>query len=86
MNEPVPISDFGIFVNACANLYCKDKDGLELWLTMADKGSSEYLTMIEKYQNNTFSPYYTAFICASVAYLFFMFGYVLIRKVTKDEL
>jgi hypothetical protein len=82
MNEPVPMSFFGMFVNQCAEQFCRDKSGLELWLNMMN----EYplLTMFEI--KDIHSPYYTGFICASTAYLFFMFGYILTRKVIDDEL
>lgn len=83
MNEPVPMSSFGMITNQCSQQFCRDKDGLELWLSLLKDCFVNTALMIETEEKILFSPYYTAFICASTAYLFFVFGYILRLKVIE---
>lgn len=90
MNEPVPMSAFGAFTNECSYLFCRDKDGLNLWLTIVNECSKEttYTGSIftEIPFNASISPLYVAFICASVAYLCFTMTYNLTTKILYNEL
>ncbi len=92
MNEPVPLSSFGVFTNECAQLYCKDKDGLNLWLSLINECYINYETDKEtenEYynQNNKrmllenndvlYSSLSVCIICSFVGILCFMISYII---------
>lgn len=80
MNEPVPDSVFGTMVNNCADTFCRDKDGLELWLNLVNECFTTTIMMNEKYNKFIFYPLYTSIFCSSVGYLSFIMSYYITIK------
>jgi hypothetical protein len=85
-NEPITMSSFGMFTNECAFKFCKDKDGLNLWLSFINDcfyESSEPLAsksriLLVNTRLNT--PLFSAFICSSVGLVCFMMSYIITKK------
>jgi hypothetical protein len=75
-NEPIPDNELGLYANTCANTFCKDKDGLELWLTLYQARNIEYVEPV-------WEPYQAANLCVMMAITGFTFGF-LIRKFMVD--
>jgi hypothetical protein len=75
-NEPIPNNMLGTYANACAESFCQEKDGLELWLTLYQARNIEYI-----------EPVWTAFevanLCVMIAISGFTFGF-LIEKFAMD--
>jgi hypothetical protein len=85
VNEPISMSFLGLFANDCANKFCNDKDGLELWLSLIQESSNNSIMMNEKYNRFIFSPLYTGIVCASVGYLSFIMTYYITTKWLNNE-
>lgn len=81
-NEPIPDNQLGTYANSCANAYCKDKDGLELWLTLYQAKNIEY-------KEPAWSPLEVANLCVMLAIAGFTFGFLIqkfiIEYYEKDE-
>jgi hypothetical protein len=77
-NEPIQDNILGLFANQCANTFCKDKDGLNLWLTLYQARNIEYFPP-------TFTPFEVANLCVMIAIAGFTFGF-LIEKFALSEL
>jgi hypothetical protein len=76
-NEPIPDNSFGLFANQCASQFCKmndikEKDGLELWLSMYQARNVEYIDPI-----NRFTPFEVANLCVMMAISGFTLGFLL---------
>ena len=75
-NEPVEDSQLGLFSNSCAESFCVDKDGLELWLSLSQKSNPIIETEL-------WSPIHVANICSIIALSGFVFGF-LIEKLIEE--
>ncbi len=98
MNEPVPLSSFGIFTNECAELYCKDKDGLELWLSLVndcfyndnnDDNNSindNNITnrMLLQTNSRLHSSMVVAMTCSLVALVCFVLSYTITKRLSNS--
>jgi hypothetical protein len=74
-NEPISMSYFGSFTNDCSS-FCKDKDGLSLWLTFVNDCKSNIgNNMLIERNIRLYSPLMVASICAFVALVCFMISY-----------
>ncbi len=82
MNEPVSLSSFGIFTNECSS-YCKEKDGLELWLSLVNNcyvsSSTNRMLLETKYKLN--SSLFVGLVCSIVSLLCFMMSYNMFRYI-----
>jgi hypothetical protein len=78
MNEPVPLSSFGEFTNKCAELFCDDKDGLELWLSLVNDCKASNLTSLTSLNIDNESVYFVdfalfvGFVCAFISLIILM--------------
>ncbi len=82
MNEPIPLSSFGIFTNECSQLFCKDKDGLELWLSFVNEcnnNSSYNNQMLIQNNYKLHSPLFVGLVCSLIGILCFQISYVFFR-------
>jgi hypothetical protein len=75
-NEPVEDSQLGIFSNSCAESFCANKDGLELWLSLSKKSD----VVIEP---ELWTPFQVANICAMISLSGFVFG-IMIEKMMEE--
>jgi hypothetical protein len=89
-NEPIQDNILGLFANQCANTFChvnnlKEKDGLELWLTLYQARNIEYIPVnISK----SFTPFEVANLCVMMAITGFTFGFLIqkfIIEYIKEE-
>jgi hypothetical protein len=85
-NEPVPLSSFGIFTNGCAVLFCKDKDGFNLWLTLINEcfyniqQSIQFENNIKTINEKLHSPLIVGLICSFVGFVCFIISYLFTKK------
>jgi hypothetical protein len=81
-NEPIPDNQLGTYANSCANSFCKEKDGLELWLTLYQARDIEYIEQL-------WTPFEVANLCIMTAIAGFTFGFLIqkfvIEYYEKDE-
>ncbi len=84
-NEPIAMSFFGTFTNDCASKFCKDKDGINLWLTLVNDcfydsydpvASNSRMLMVN---TRLHTPLFSAFICSSVGFVCFMMSYIITK-------
>lgn len=84
MNEPTPDSVFGTFTNQCSILYCKDKDGLELWLNLVnecyDNLDRRRILLVVDEKNIYYSALYVGVICSLVSLVCFTLTYVMTKR------
>ncbi len=84
MNEPVPLSYFGNYVDNCSNQFCKDKDGLELWLSLVNECSYGYNeNNLISLQSSNNSPLFCGIVSSLFGLLCFMIGFVVSYKYTN---
>ena len=76
-NEPIPDNELGTYANACARTFCKEKDGLELWLTIYQARNIEYTDPV-------WSPFEVANICVMTAISGFTLGFLIQRFVIYE--
>ena len=74
-NEPIPDNILGLFANQCANTFykvngIKEKDGLELWLTIYQAKGIEYVEPV-------WEPYQVATLCTMMAISGFTIGFII---------
>ncbi len=79
MNEPIPLSSFGIFTNECSQLFCKDKDGLELWLSFVNECNYNIRPMLLQNNYKLHSPLFVGLVCSLIALFCFQISYVFFR-------
>ena len=80
-NEPIQDNILGLFANQCANTFCKEKDGLDLWLTLYQGRNIEY-TMI-KFTTIKFTPFEVANICVMIGMAGFTLGFLIEKFIVE---
>ncbi len=76
-NEPIQDNILGLFANQCASQFCKDKDGLELWLTLYQARNIEYTP-------TKFTPLEVANLCVMMAIAGFTLGFLLEKFILSE--
>jgi hypothetical protein len=85
MNEPIKMSVFGMITNQCSELFCKDKDGLELWLNIANecfydnKIHMNFIQNINQNINMNHSPLFVGIICSLIYLISFFTTYFIVK-------
>ena len=81
-NEPVEMSEFGMITNLCSN-YCREKDGLELWLELVNECNHDSITTLFITVNN---EYKYGVLCSMIALLMYLIGYFIGNLYKRNSL
>lgn len=88
-NEPIADNELGLTAKDCALQYCKEKDGMALWLTLVNKcvnSPNPYFiektienpyTSVQNYNSIHFNNIVTGSICSMMGLLGLISGYII---------
>lgn len=95
MNEPTPDSVFGTITNQCSILFCKDKDGLELWLNLVNECYDNSIfykrrILLDLLENDDhliiyYNALYVGIICSLVSFICFTMTYVITKRFYNNK-
>jgi hypothetical protein len=74
LNEPIALTDFGVYVNECSK-FCKDKDGLELWLNLVTECKTNFMMLNNEIYPTYFNEYDVGIIVSMFALMMFCVGW-----------
>ncbi len=89
-NEPIADNELGLTAKDCALQYCKVKDGMALWLTLANRcveKANPYFMEIDHYVNEdfeSFSKLTAGLFCAFMSTMGYYSGYFIGKVYPKN--